>query len=101
MTEYFAIVMGAALLVLMIPVFYRIWVGPTSYDRILGVNVIGTKTAVLLVVIGTLYDRVDMFVDFAIAYALLSFVTAIVVSRYLNRTISQKEMETREKKAGT
>ena len=74
-------------------------VGPTGFDRILGVNAIGTKTAVLLVIIGTVYDRVDMFVDFAIAYALLNFVSAIVVSRYLNRTISLKEMEAKEKKA--
>jgi multicomponent Na+:H+ antiporter subunit F len=58
--------------------------------------VIGTKTAVLLVIIGTLFDRVDMFVDFAIAYALLNFVSAIVVSRYLNRTISLDEMEAKE-----
>jgi multicomponent Na+:H+ antiporter subunit F len=99
MTEYFPIIMGVALFIMMIPVFYRIWVGPTGFDRILGVNVIGTKTAVLLVIIGTVYDRVDMFVDFAIAYALLNFVGAIVVSRYLNRTISLKEMEAREKKA--
>lgn len=61
---------------------------------------IGTKTAVLLVIIGTLFDRVDMFVDFAIAYALLNFVSAIVVSRYLNRTISLREMEEREKAKG-
>ena len=99
MTEYFPLIMGAALFVLMIPVVYRIWVGPTGFDRILGVSVIGTKTAVLLVIIGTVYDRVDMFVDFAIAYALLNFVSAIVVSRYLNRTISLKEMEAKEKKA--
>ena len=99
MTEYFPIIMGAALFIMMIPVFYRIWVGPTGFDRILGANVIGTKTAVLLVIIGAVYDRVDMFVDFAIAYALLNFVSAIVVSRYLNRTISLKEMEAREKKA--
>ena len=37
--------------------------GTTGFDRILGVNVIGTKTAVILVIIGTLFDRVDMFVD--------------------------------------
>jgi multicomponent Na+:H+ antiporter subunit F len=98
MIEYFAIVMGASLFVLMIPVIYRIWVGPTGFDRILGVNVIGTKTAVLLVIIGTVYERADMFVDFAIAYALLNFVSAIVVSRYLNRTISLRDMEAREKK---
>lgn len=98
MTQWFAISMGAGLFILMIPVVYRIWVGPTSFDRILGVNVIGTKTAVLLVIIGTLFKRVDMFVDFAIAYALLNFVGAIVVSRYLNRTISLKEMEAAENK---
>ena len=39
-----------------------------------------------------------MFVDFAIAYSLLNFVGAIVISRYLNRTISLKEMEAKEKK---
>jgi len=98
MTHWFAIIMGAALFTLMIPVIYRICVGPTSFDRILGVNVIGTKTAVLLVIIGTLFDRVEMFVDFAISYALLNFVGAIVISRYLNRTISLKEMEEQEKK---
>ena len=65
--------------------------GPTEFDRILGVNAIGTKTAVILVIIGTLFDRVDMFVDFAIAYSLLNFVAALVVARYFNRTISLKE----------
>jgi len=93
MKEWFAIIMGASLLVLMIPILYRVIVGPTEFDRILGVNVIGTKTAVILVIIGTLFDRVDMFVDFAIAYALLNFVGAIVVSRYFNRTVPQQEME--------
>ena len=55
MKEWFAIIMGASLLILMIPVLYRIIMGPTGFDRILGVNVIGTKTAVILVIIGTLY----------------------------------------------
>ena len=93
MKEWFAIIMGASLLVLMIPILYRIIVGPTGFDRILCANVIGTKTAIILVIIGTLFDRVDMFVDFAIAYALLNFVGAIVVSRYFNRTVSLREME--------
>ena len=93
MKEWFAIIMGASLLILMIPILYRIIAGPTGFDRILCANVIGTKTAIILVIIGTLFDRVDMFVDFAIAYALLNFVGAIVVSRYFNRTVSLREME--------
>ena len=93
MKEWFAIIMGASLLILMIPILYRIVVGPTGFDRILCANVIGTKTAIILVIIGTLFDRVDMFVDFAIAYALLNIVGAIVVSRYFNRTVPLQEME--------
>jgi multicomponent Na+:H+ antiporter subunit F len=96
--EWFAIIMGASLLVLMIPILYRIIMGPTGFDRILGANVIGTKTAVILVIIGTLFERVEMFVDFAIAYALLNFVGAIVVSRYFNRTVPLKEMENEQSK---
>ena len=98
MKEWFAIIMGASLLVLMIPILYRIIMGPTGFDRILGANVIGTKTAVILVIIGTLFERVEMFVDFAIAYALLNFVGAIVVSRYFNRTVPLKEMENEQSK---
>jgi multicomponent Na+:H+ antiporter subunit F len=98
--EWFAIIMGASLLVLMIPILYRIIMGPTGFDRILGANVIGTKTAVILVIIGTLFERVEMFVDFAIAYALLNFVGAIVVSRYFNRTVPLKEMEQPKRRRG-
>ena len=99
MIDWFAIIVGGSLFLFMVPLLYRIWVGPTPYDRILAVNVIGTKTAVLLVVIGALFDRVDMFVDFAIAYALLNFLASVVVSRYLNRTASLKEMEDKAKGA--
>jgi multicomponent Na+:H+ antiporter subunit G len=62
---------------LMVPVFYRVIVGPTSIDRVVAINMIGTKTAVLLIVIGQIFGRVDMFVDFALAYALLNFIGSI------------------------
>ena len=74
------------LLFLMIPALIRVVIGPTPIDRIVAVNVIGTKTAVLLVIIGTIYQRVDMFVDFALAYALLNFVGSLAVSRYLHKS---------------
>ena len=90
-TEGFTVFAGAALFVLMLPALYRVAVGPTSFDRLVAVNVIGTKTAVLLVVIGTLFGRLDMFVDFALAYALLNFVASLAVARYLNRTRSTPE----------
>lgn len=85
----FFLVIGCVLLALMLPVLLRVVVGPTAIDRIVAVNVIGTKTAVMLVVIGTVLDRsqnrVGMFVDFALAYAVLNFIGSLAASRYFHR----------------
>jgi multicomponent Na+:H+ antiporter subunit F len=59
--------------------------GPTILDRLIGVNAIGTKTVVLLLLIGFLYERVDMFVDIALAYGFLNFVAVIAASRYFHK----------------
>ncbi|MDB4657565.1 monovalent cation/H+ antiporter complex subunit F [Verrucomicrobiales bacterium] len=76
---------GVALFLMMLPALWRVWIGPTAIDRILGVNVIGTKTAVLLVIIGSIFKQVEMFVDFALAYALLNFIGSIAASRFLHK----------------
>lgn len=80
--EGFFIGIGVGLCVLMFLALIRAIIGPTAIDRVLGVNVIGTKTVVLLLIIGFIYGRVDMFVDIAIAYALLNFIATIAASRY-------------------
>jgi multicomponent Na+:H+ antiporter subunit F len=81
MDSYF-IAFGVALCLLMLLTLHRAIHGPTAIDRIMGVNVIGTKTTILLVIIGTIYHRVDMFVDIALAYALLNFIVTIAAARY-------------------
>jgi multicomponent Na+:H+ antiporter subunit F len=63
----------------------RALAGPTSVDRLLGVNAIGSKTTVLLILIGLLYRRVDMFVDIGLAYALLNFIAVLAASRYFQK----------------
>ena len=60
----------------------RVVGGPTVLDRILGGNVIGTKVTVLLLIIGALYNRVGMFVDIAIAYALLNFLATLGAAKF-------------------
>ncbi len=82
----FLIGAGIALFLMMLPVLFRLVVGPTAIDRIVAVNIIGTKTAVLLVIIGALFDNVGMFVDFALAYALLNFIGSVAAARYFNRS---------------
>lgn len=80
--DSFFIGIGVALCFLMLLTLHRAIHGPTAIDRIMGVNVIGTKTTILLLIIGTIYHRVDMFVDIALAYALLNFIVTMAASRY-------------------
>lgn len=78
----FFIASGIVLCLFMLLALYRTVFGPTIIDRMMGANTIGTKTTVLLIIIGTIYGRVDMFVDIALAYAMLNFIVTIAASRY-------------------
>ena len=71
------------LAVMIIIYLYRVVRGPTVYDRVLGLNGISTKAIIILVVIGTIYDRVEMFVDISTGYALLNLVGALAITKYL------------------
>lgn len=64
---------------------YRVLQGPTIFDRVLGLNGISTKAIILLVLIGLVFERVDMFVDIATGYALLNLVGALAVAKYLEQ----------------
>jgi multicomponent Na+:H+ antiporter subunit F len=64
---------------------YRAVFGPTILDRLIGVNAIGSKTTALLVLIGLIYHRVDMFIDIALAYAMLNFIAVLAASRYFQK----------------
>jgi len=71
--------------ILMLLSLYRGAFGPTVLDRLIGVNAIGSKTVVMLILIGLLYQRVDMFVDISLAYALLNFVAVLAASKYFQK----------------
>ena len=76
---------GVFLCLIMVLSLYRAVAGPTILDRLIGVNAIGSKTTVLLILIGLIYQRVDMFVDIAIAYATLNFIAVLAASRYFQK----------------
>jgi multicomponent Na+:H+ antiporter subunit F len=61
---------------------YRAVWGPTVFDRVIGAGFMGTKTAILLLLIGFIYRRIDMFVDLALVYSILNFISTLIVSRY-------------------
>jgi multicomponent Na+:H+ antiporter subunit F len=83
--DYFFLGCGLFLGGLMMLSLYRGIFGPTVPDRMIGVNAIGTKTTVLLILIGLLYHRLDMFVDIALAYAFLNFIAVLAAARYFQK----------------
>ena len=70
-----------AVLVAMGLALVRAWAGPTVFDRILALNAFGTKTVLLIAVIGFLSGRPD-FLDLALVYALMNFIGVIAVLRF-------------------
>lgn len=61
---------------------YRVFRGPTVFDRLTGLGLLGTKTIVLLLLMGFLVDRVDAFVDIALSYGLISFIGSLALAKY-------------------
>lgn len=72
---------GIAILATMALALARALLGPSVYDRVLAVNVFGTKTALLLSVVAFLSDRPD-FLDLALAYALINFIGILAVLKF-------------------
>lgn len=83
--EHVFLYAGLYLCLLMTLSLYRAVAGPTILDRLIGVNAIGSKTTTLLILIGLIYHRVEMFVDIALAYAMLNFITVLAASRYFQK----------------
>ena len=73
----------------------RAILGPSVYDRVLAVNMFGTKTVLLLSVIAFLYGRPD-FLDLALAYALINFIGVLAVLEFFRTRVGRK----RNNKAG-
>ncbi|MEE9269243.1 MAG: monovalent cation/H+ antiporter complex subunit F [Candidatus Krumholzibacteria bacterium] len=70
-----------AILVTMGLALVRALLGPTVFDRILALNMVGTKTTILIAVLGFLTGRPE-FLDIALMYALINFIGTIAVLKF-------------------
>jgi multicomponent Na+:H+ antiporter subunit F len=82
MNEFFLVVL-ISITLLIGAYLYRVLRGPTVFDRVLGLNGISTKAIILLVVIGTVFDRVEMFVVISTGYALVNLIGSLAIAKYL------------------
>ena len=71
-----------AVLVAMGITLARAFLGPTVFDRILAVNSVGTKTVLLIALLGFLTGRPD-FLDIAIVYAMINFIAVVAVLKFV------------------
>jgi len=72
---------SAALIIAMVIILIRAILGPTIYDRILAVNLFGTKALLLIAVMGFLTGRPE-FLDIALVYALINFIATIAIMKF-------------------
>ncbi len=82
MDRFFLYCTAVLTVIIFIPL-YRVVKGPTIFDRMLGAGAIGTKTMVLILAIGFIFNRLDMFVDITLAYAVLNFIGTIAIAKFL------------------
>ena len=67
----------------MVTMVYRIWKGPAAADRLNALFLIGTDTVLLLCIIGVLTGQIEYYVDLAITYALIGFISLVIIGRYI------------------
>lgn len=80
----------AAIIVCMALVLIRAFAGPSLYDRILAGNSFGTKTVLLIGLMGFLTGRPD-FLDIALLYALINFASTIAILRFFQHRRAEDE----------
>ena len=78
------LITAVALLVGLFIIGIRAIAGPTVYDRILACNAIGTKTILFVTLLGYIAKRPE-FIDMAIIYALVTFITTIAILKFAEK----------------
>ncbi len=84
--SHFFLILGMGMCVLVLFCLYRATMGPGVLNRAVGISAIGTKTLILLLLMGVIYGRIEMFIDISMVYALLNFLGTLVLAKYLERT---------------
>jgi len=84
------IVVSIAILITMAMALARGILGPSVYDRVLAVNMFGTKTVLFLSILAFLYGRPD-FLDLALTYALINFIGVLAVLEFFQNAQIRKE----------
>jgi len=81
MENEFLLVSGV-LVILMIVAMLRAFLGKTSPDRVVAVDTINTLVVVTMVLLGAAFGEI-IYIDVAMVYAMLAFVSTLFISKYI------------------
>jgi multicomponent Na+:H+ antiporter subunit F len=80
----------AVLMVLTLITMYRIVLGPTTADRVVALDTMNTMIVVVLIALSAGFDT-TVYIDVAIVYALLSFISTLYIAKYLSETAEDEK----------
>jgi len=76
-------ILMVSILACIVMMLQRLFHGPTAFDRMNGLGVIGADTILMLVLFGYVDGRPDMYVDIGISYGMLGFIGSVIIAKYL------------------
>ena len=77
---------GLGILVLLFACLWRAVLGPTVADRVVAINVISTKTMVLISMMAAIFGE-GFFLDVAMVYAVIGFLATVGIAKYLEGSV--------------
>ncbi len=80
----FLVYVMVALTILLLASLVRIIIGPTIWDRLLGMNLVTTKIVMAIAVLAVLMNR-SFLIDVAIVYSLLGFIASILIAQFIEK----------------
>lgn len=72
---------------------HRVWAGPTVFDRLVAVALVTANGVVIIVLLGAVLERPNLFFDIGISYALLAFLLPLALGRYFEQQISERDSD--------
>jgi multicomponent Na+:H+ antiporter subunit F len=83
--DTFLLVATVLVALLMAAALERVWAGPTTFDRLIAVALVTVHGVVVIVLLAFVTGRLSLFLDIALAYALLAFLFPIAIGRFYER----------------
>ncbi|MCL2215637.1 MAG: monovalent cation/H+ antiporter complex subunit F [Defluviitaleaceae bacterium] len=85
----------AIMLGLLVPYGIRVAIGPSVWDRLLGMNLIACKIIIIIIIFASV-SEMTFLMDFAILYAVSGFIGTIFIALFLSERDRRKGQEDKE-----